>query len=111
MESQIMNPKRALKNFLRGWLPKELSLPCSPAKAAEMKRREMAGWERKAFKITMIADGGMLATFLAAHWLVDSYTRSAEVSAVFWAVFVPTVILVNLLMYRHFKKRAHGGRE
>ncbi|XES77128.1 MAG: hypothetical protein ACBZ72_13280 [Candidatus Bathyarchaeia archaeon] len=61
--------------------------------------------EIKAVQLTAVVNAVMVGTFLGAHWLVDRYTRSSEVSAVFWAVFIPTVVLVNFLLYRHFKAK------
>ncbi|XES77136.1 MAG: hypothetical protein ACBZ72_13320 [Candidatus Bathyarchaeia archaeon] len=104
-----MNALKALENRLRGWLPKEPCLPSPQRKAAEPTRKEMPSWERRAFKITMVADGAMLGTFLAAHWTADAYTRSSEVSAVFWAIFIPSLFFVNLVVYWHFKKQAQKG--
>jgi hypothetical protein len=107
-----MNMKKALENRVRGWLPKEPSLSSSQkTKVAEMKIRGMTEWERKSFKISSITNAIMLIIFLGTHLLIDPYNRSIEVSIISWSIFVPSVTLVNLFLYRHYKKQKHPDVE
>ena len=101
-----MNLKKYMENRVRGWLPKEPSLP-SPQKlkVAEMKIRDMTEWERKNFKISSIANAIIMSIFLGTHLLIDPYNRSIEVVVISWSVFVPSLILVNFLLYRYSKKQ------
>lgn len=101
-----MQPRKYFSQ-IRGWLPKEPSL-LSPKKIklTEMKIRPMTEWERKAFKITSIANAIMVGAFSGTHFLIDPHNRSIDVDIVSWSIFVSSLILVNFLVYRYFKKKA-----
>jgi hypothetical protein len=104
-----MKTKKSMMDKIQGWLPKEPSFPIpKKIKLAEMKirLRPMMEWERKAFKITSKANAIMVGAFLGTHFLIDPYNRSSEVAIISWSIFVPSLILVNLLLYRFFKKKA-----
>jgi hypothetical protein len=100
-----MNAKKSLGNRIRGWLPKEpVSFNSGRSKIDEVKIRPKTETEAKAFKIASVTNLIMLMTFLGTHLLIDPYNRSIEVSIISWSIFAPSLILVNVLIYRHFKK-------
>jgi hypothetical protein len=71
-----MNAKNLLQNRLRGWLPKEATLP---SKTVEAQRKEATNWQGEASQTAAVANAVMVGSFLGLHLLADSYTRSAEV--------------------------------
>lgn len=102
-----MKTKKSMLDKIQGWLPKEPSFQVpKKIKLAEMKIRPITEWERKAFKITSKANAIMVGAFLGTHLLIDPYNRSIDVAIVSWSIFVPSLILVNFLVYRYFKKKA-----
>jgi protein-S-isoprenylcysteine O-methyltransferase Ste14 len=89
---------------IRGWLPKEPSqnnyhsINSAPQSKAEL--------DKKAFKAAQIANPVMVGVFLGTNFLfIHPAYDSLEVSILQWSIFVPTVIIVNVLIYRHYKQR------
>jgi hypothetical protein len=88
----------------RGWLPKEpiqnnyYSISSAPQSKAEL--------DKKAFKVAQIANAVMVGVFLGTNSLfIRPAYDSLEVSILQWSIFVPTLIGVNILIYRHYKQR------
>lgn len=98
-----MNPKRYLENHIRGWLPKEPSLPCNQrAKIVELSKEEI---QKKNFKNTSIANLFIFVIFQTLHVLIDPYNRNVEYMVIHWIFFVLSLVSVNLLLYRHYTKK------
>ena len=80
---------------MRGWLPKEPSLQVNKTIIATNKGKTEI--DDKAIKA--------LGSFLGTYDLIDPFNKSIELTILSWSIFVPTVILANILIYRHFKKQ------
>jgi hypothetical protein len=101
-----MNPLRYLENRIRGWLPKETSIPSN-------QRTKMAktGMQRKIFRISVVADAIMLGTFLGLHSLIDPFNKNVEYIVMSWITFILALISVNFLLYRYSKKKTNNQTE
>jgi hypothetical protein len=99
--------RKYLERSIRGWLPKEpASVTSERTKMAEMKIRTKTETEAKAFKIASVANAIMVGAFLGTHLLINPNNSNIEASITLWSIFVPSLILVNVLLYRYFKKQA-----
>ena len=99
-----MSTLKSLESRLRGWIPKEPiqnsyhSINSTPMSKAE--------FDKKTFKAAWIANSIMTSVFLGTNFLlIHPFYDSIEVSILQWSIFVPTVIGVNALIYRHYKQR------
>jgi hypothetical protein len=88
---------------MRGWLPKEPSLQVNKTIIATNKGKTEI--DDKAIKALGIANAVMIGSFLGTYDLIDPFNKSIELTILSWSIFVPTVILANILIYRHFKKQ------
>jgi hypothetical protein len=104
-----MNPLRYLENRIRGWLPKEPSLPNNQkAKMAEISQKDA---QRKIFNVRSVANAIMVGTFLGLHFLIDPFNRNIELTVISWTIFIISLISVNLLLYRYSKTKANNQME
>jgi hypothetical protein len=101
-----MNPLRYLENRIRGWLPKEHSIPSN--QRTKMAKTDM---QRKIFKISSAANVIMLGTFLGLHSLIDPYNKNVEYMVISWIIFILSIVSVNLLLYRYSKRKTNNQRE
>jgi hypothetical protein len=105
-----MKMLKRLEGQIRGWLPKEPSLPrpqlSLKSRISEMRRRERAEWENKFFKAFLVANAVVVNVFLGIRFLVFPFNRSLEFAVIWWSIFALTLTLVSLLMYGYYKKRA-----
>jgi Na+/proline symporter len=88
------------------WKPRnQISRP------SEMKNRSMMEGERKASKIIGVANTIMFSIFLGTYFLIDPNIKSSEVTLGLWIILSLSVILVNTLLVRYYKKqtRPDGG--
>jgi Flp pilus assembly protein TadB len=104
-----MNPIRYLENRIRGWLPKEQSIPIN-------RRTKMVGIsekdrERKAFKISIVANAIILNIFLLAHLLIDPFNMDIEYAVISWIIFVLSLVSFNFLLYRYSKRKPSSQME
>jgi hypothetical protein len=100
-----MNVKRLLQNRVRGWFPQE-PIQKNYHSINSTVTQSKADLDKKAFKTSWIANSIMTSVFLATNFLlVRPFYESLEVSILQWSIFVPTVIGVNVLIYRHYKRR------
>lgn len=81
------------------------------SKHSEMKNRSMTEGERKASKIIGVANAIMLSIFLGTYFLIAPNIKSSEVTLGLWIIFSLSLILVNTLLVRNYKKqtRPDGG--
>ncbi len=104
-----MNPKKYLENRIRGWLPKEPSLPRNrEAKVVEISEVDR---QRKFFKISLVSDAIIMNIFMGTNFLIDPNHKNINLTISSWIVFVLSLISVNFLLYRHSKKQANNQRE
>ena len=99
-----MTVKKSWKNQIRGWLPKEpIQNSYHSINATPMSKAE---FDKKTSKAAWIANSIMTSVFLGTNFLlIHPFYDSVEVSILQWSIFVPTVIGVNVLIYRHYKQR------
>jgi hypothetical protein len=98
-----MNTKKNLEKRVMGWFPKEPHQTRSIIKAAALSKAE---FDKKIFKASLIANAIMLNIFLGTNFLViKPRYESITVSVLQWSVYVPIVIVVNVLVYRHYKRQ------
>ena len=104
-----MNPIRCLENRIRGWLPKEPSVPSNQrTKMVEIVEKDK---QRKIFKINIVANAIMLGTFLGLHLLIDPNNKNIELTVISWIIFILSLISVNFLLYRYFKRKTNNQME
>ncbi len=98
-----MEMRKTLKK-LRGWFPKEpIQTSYHSLNSTAQSKVEL---DRKAFKVAQIANVIMVGLFLGTDFLlIRPHYESIEMSILQWSLFVPTVIAVNVLIYRHYKQR------
>jgi hypothetical protein len=99
-----MTLKNEIQSWIRGWFPHEPSL-----KIIQKTDRTLTNAEKRMTEQKYIAlcNAGVLAVFLGVHFLIDPFNKSVTVSIGFWITFLPTVILVNYLLYRRSRKKAN----
>ena len=98
-----METKEHLKK-LRGWFPKE---PIQNSyHSINQTPMSKAKFNKKTSKAAWIANSIMTSVFLGTNFLlIHPLYESLEVTALQWGIFVPAVVLVNVLIYWHFKKQ------
>lgn len=82
------------------WKPRNQS-----SKHSEMKSRSMTEGERKASKIIGVANVIMFSIFLGTYFLIAPNIKSSEVTLGLWIIFSLSLILVNTLLVRYYKKQ------
>lgn len=102
-----MNVRNRLRSHIRGWFPHEPTLNVHfTIKTPPLTRAE---FNRKIFKASLIANVVMLNIFLGTNFfLIQPRYGSLEVSILQWSVYIPVVLAVNALIYRHYKRRLLG---
>lgn len=109
MASQTMNLRRYVENLIRGWLPKEPSILSNQGtKLVEIIEKDR---QRKAFKISNVANAIMLGTFLGLHFLIDPFNRNPELTVISWIIFSIAVVSISFLFYRYSKKKTNNHME
>jgi len=104
-----MNLLRYVEERIRGWLPKEPSIPSNQGtRLVEIIEKDR---QRKIFKISSVANAIMVGTFLGLHFLVDPFNRNIELTVISWIIFILTLVSVDLLIYRYFKVQTNSQRE
>jgi uncharacterized membrane protein YwaF len=97
-----MTSKKNFENRTRGWFPQEPLQTYSIIKASLSK----AEFDKKIFKASLIANAIMLNIFLGTNFLlIKPRYESITVSVLQWSVYVPVVIVVNILVYLHYKRQ------
>ncbi len=95
--------KKRVEQFFRGWFPKEHLQNFKTTKSTPQTKAEPNG---RAFKVAQIANGIMVSLFLGTNFLfIRPVYDSIEVTVLQWSIFVPILIGVNILIYRHYKQR------
>ncbi|MCW4017423.1 MAG: hypothetical protein NWF00_01860 [Candidatus Bathyarchaeota archaeon] len=61
--------------------------------------------ERKAFKLSAIANGVMVGVFSGTHALTNPASWSTQLTVTSWFLFTIALIAVNLLLYSYGKKQ------
>ena len=103
-----MNLKKYLENRIRGWLPKEPSIPSN----RQLKiGRISEDKERKLHKVSMVANVIILNIFLLAHLLIDPFNSNIEYAVSSWTIFILSLISVNFLLYRYFNRKTSSQLE
>ena len=99
-----MTLRESLENRIRGWFPKEpIQKNYKSINAASMSKAE---FDKKIFKNSLIANAIMLNVFLGTNFLlINPFYESLETTILQWSIYVPAVIGVNVLIYRHYKRR------
>lgn len=99
-----MNVRNSLRSHIRGWFPQEPTLNAHfTIKTPPLTRAE---FNRKIFKASLIANAVMLNVFLGTNFLlIHPRYSSIEVSIIQWSIYIPAVLAVNALIYRHYKRR------
>lgn len=104
-----MNPIRYLENRIRGWLPREPSIPSNQrTKMVEIIEKDR---QRKIFKISIAANAIILSTFLGLHLLIDPNNKNIELTVISWIIFILALISVNFLLYKYSKKKTNNQME
>jgi hypothetical protein len=99
-----METKETLKNRIRGWLPQEPNRKRLASLGSAPKTK--VALDKKAFKVAQIANGIMVGTFLGTNFLfIRPAYEGVAVTVLKWSIFVPTLVAVNVLIYRHYKQR------
>jgi hypothetical protein len=99
-----MNVKKRFQLRIRGWFPQEPALKV--AKKTNVANGSCkAELDRKAFNRAAVANALMVGGFSGTHALIDPYSKSIEVTVLSWGLFVSLLILVNVWIYRHYKKQ------
>jgi len=101
-----MDPIRYLEKQIRGWLPKETSIPSN--QRTKMAKTDM---QRKIFKISSVANAIMIGTFLGLRLLIDPNNKNVEYIVISWIFFILSLISVNFLLYRYSKKKTTNQME
>jgi len=101
-----MDPIRYLEKQIRGWLPKETSILSN--QRTKMAKTDM---QRKIFKISSVANAIMLGTFLGLRLLIDPNNKNVEYIVISWIFFILSLISVNFLLYRYFKRKTNNQME
>lgn len=99
-----MNVRNSLRSHIRGWFPKEPTLNAHfTIKTTPLTRAE---FNRKIFKASSVANAILLNIFLCTNFLlIQPRYASPEVTALQWGAYIPVVLAVNALIYRHYKRR------
>ena len=99
-----MNVRNSLRSHIRGWFPQEPTLNAHFTIKTPLLTR--AEFNRKIFKASLIANAIMLNIFLGINFfLIQPHYASLEVTALQWSIYIPIVLAVNALIYRHYKRR------
>ncbi|MCW4005345.1 MAG: hypothetical protein NWF04_01905 [Candidatus Bathyarchaeota archaeon] len=108
-----INIKKYLEMRIRGWLPQEPAVSkAQPSKSRwSWMHREVAEWEKTAYKYAAVANTGIGLAFRVSDTVFDLHTSSAEVAVAAWSAFIASLIVANVVLYRHFKKRARRGEK
>jgi hypothetical protein len=100
-----MKAKRSLGSRIRGWFPQE-PIQKNYNSVNSTVPQSKAELDKKAFKASSIANSIMTSVFLGTNFLlIRPFYESLGTSILQWSIFVPTVIVVNVLIYRHYKRR------
>lgn len=102
-----MTQKDGLEQRIRGWFPQEPTIKTRVT--PNVKPLTKAEFDRKLFKVSLVANAIMLNIFLSINFLlIQPHYASLEVSILQWGAYIPVVLGVNALIYRHYKRRLLG---
>ncbi len=98
----ILSIAFGLVSFIRGWLPREPSVPSDQGtKMVEISEEDR---QRKIFQIARVASAVMVGAFLGLDHVINPFNENVELTAISWTIFILSAISVNFLLYRYSKK-------
>lgn len=101
-----MNVKKDLILRIRGWFPQEPFQ--TKDRIINSKPQTKTESNKMGFKVAQIANAIIIIVFLATNFLfVQPFYRNIEVSILQWSIFIIVLIVANILIYLHYKKRSN----
>jgi hypothetical protein len=97
--------KRFMESRIRGWFPQDPVLKNNKIGNLTTNKCKTEA-DPKVYTRAGIANAIMMGCFLVIDDLISSFNRKIELTILSWSIFAASLLLVNVLVYRHYSKQA-----
>lgn len=105
-----MKAKQSLGSRIRGWLPHEPSLSTNKiVSVSETSNKCQTQVDPKVYTRAGIANAVVMALFLIMQSYIDAFNAGLASTILSWSVLMVVLVLVNILIYRHYTKQVTAG--